>query len=154
MEATDIPEPDGLIVVVWQKISILTFSEGSLTILGTALWELQSTFFLLGLGISFLRPCLSLKKVGKHKGTDWTRFSALQRFPDCIDLVSMQCTMEVALTVEEQKDKSLVFLRFDKFSEILVEGISTLNGLLSFLTANLPLYEAWKIFCSNSDPMV
>ena len=143
MEATDISEPDGLIEdmgsVAKEVISLLTFSERSLTILGTALWELKSTFFSLGLGISFLRPCLSFKKVGNHKGTDWIKFSALKLFTDCIDLVSMQCTMEVALTVEEQKDKSLVFLRFDKFSEILVEGISTLNGLLSFLTAKLPL---------------
>ena len=61
-------------------------------------------------GLSFLRPCLSLKKVGSHKGTDWTRFAALYPFPDCMDLVSMQCTVEVVLTVEKQKDPSLVFL--------------------------------------------
>ena len=27
----------------------------------------------LGPGLPFLRPYLSLKKVGKHKGTDWIR---------------------------------------------------------------------------------
>ena len=53
-----------------EVVSLLIFSEGWGTILETAMWELQSTFFSLGPGLSFLRPCLSLKKVGKHKGTD------------------------------------------------------------------------------------
>ena len=70
----------------------MTFSEGLATIFETAKWDLQSAFYLV-LG-SFLKPCLSLKKVGKHKVTDWTRFAALHPFPDC-----MQCTVEVELTV-------------------------------------------------------
>ena len=52
-----------------EVVSLLTYSEGLGTILETAMWELQSTFFLLGPGLSFLRPFFSLKKVGKHKGT-------------------------------------------------------------------------------------
>ena len=38
-----------------EVVSLLTFSEGLGTILETAMWELQSTFFLLGPGLSFLR---------------------------------------------------------------------------------------------------
>ena len=110
----DVSEPGGLIEdvdgVAKEVVFLLTFSEGLGTILETAMWELQSTFFSLGHGLSFLRPCLSLKKAGKHKGTDWTRFTALHPFQNCMDLVSMQCTMEVVLTVEKQKDPSLVFL--------------------------------------------
>ena len=90
---TDVSEPGGLTEdvdgVAKEVVSLLTFSEGLSTILKTAMWELQSTFFLLGPGLSLLRPCLSLKKVGKHKCTDWTRFTALHPFPDCKDLVSM-----------------------------------------------------------------
>ena len=90
----DVSEPGGLTEdvggVTKEVISLLIFSEGLGTILETAMWELQSTFFLLDPGLSFLRACLSLKKVGKHKGTDWTRFAALHPFPDCMDLVSMQ----------------------------------------------------------------
>ena len=71
---TDVSEPGVLTEdadgVAKEVVSLLTFSEGLGTILETATWELQSTFFLLGPGLSFLRPCLSLKKVGKHKGTD------------------------------------------------------------------------------------
>ena len=80
------------------------------TILETAMWELQSTFFSLGLELSFLRPCLSLKNVRNHKGTDWTRFAALHVFPDCMNLVSMECTKEVVQTVKKQTDPFLVFL--------------------------------------------
>ena len=94
---TDVSEPGGLTEdvdgVAKEVVSLMTFSEGLGTILETAMWKLQSTFFLLGPGLSFLRPCLSLKKVRKHKGTDWSRFAALRPFPDCKDLVSMQCTV-------------------------------------------------------------
>ena len=111
---TDVSEPGALTEdvdgVAKEVVSLLTFSEGLGTILETVMLELQSIFFLLGAGLSFLRPCLSLKKVGKHNGTDWTRFAALHPFPDCKDLVSMQCTVEIVLTVEKQKDPSLVFL--------------------------------------------
>ena len=111
---TDVSEPGGLIEyvdgVAKEVVSLLTFSEGLGTILETAMWELQSTFFSLGPGLPFLRPYLSLKKVGKHKGTDWIRFAALRPSPDCMDLVSMQCTVEVVLTVEKQKDPPLFFL--------------------------------------------
>ena len=124
-------------------VSLVTFLEGFGTVFETAMWEQQSTFFSLGPGLSFLRPCLSLKKFEKHKGTDWTRFAALHPFPDCMDLVSMQCTMEVALTVEKIKGPFLVFLLFDKFSEIFVEGVSTLDGLLNLLTANLAI-RSWN----------
>ena len=82
--------------------------------------------------------------MGKHEGTELTRFAGLYSFPDCMDLVSMQCSVEVVLTVKKQKDPSLVFLRSDKLSEILVEGISTLNGLLSFLTVNMPPHS-WSL---------
>ena len=52
----------------------------------------------------------------------------------------MQCTVDVALAGEKQKNKTFLLFRYsEKFSEIFVEGISTLDGLLSFLTANLPL---------------
>ena len=89
----DLSEPGGLIEDVGgvekKLVSLLTFSEGLGTILETAMWELQSIFFSLGTGLSFLRPCLSLKKVGKHKGTDRTRFAALHQFLDCMGLVSM-----------------------------------------------------------------
>ena len=110
----DVSEPGGSIEdvdgVAKEVVSLLTFSEGLGTILETAMWELQSTFFSLGPGLSFLRTCLSLKKVGKREGIDWTRFAALHPFPDCMDLVSMQCTVKVVLTVEKQKYPSLVFL--------------------------------------------
>ena len=56
--------------VAKEVVSLLTFLEGLGTILETTMWELQSIFFSLGPGLSFLRACLSLKKVGKHKGTD------------------------------------------------------------------------------------
>ena len=111
---TDVSEPGGLIEyvdgVAKEVVSLLTFSEGLGTILETAMWELQSAFFSLGPGLPFLRLYLSLKKVGKHKGTDWIRFAALRSFTDCMDLVSMQCTVEVVLTVERQKDPPLFFL--------------------------------------------
>ena len=107
----DVSEPGALIEdvggVAKEVVSLLTFSEGLGTILETAMWGLQST---LGPGLSFLRPCLSLKKVGKHKGTDWTRSAASHPLPDCMDLVSMQCTVEIVLTVEKQKGPSLFFL--------------------------------------------
>ena len=107
----DVSEPGGLIEdvggVAKENVSVLTFSEKLGTVPETAIWELQSTFFLLRLGISFLRPSLSFKKLRKHKGTDKTRSAAL---PDSMDLVSMQCTVEVAPTVEKQKNSSLVFL--------------------------------------------
>ena len=96
--------------VAKEAVSLLTFSEALGTILDTAMLELQSTFFSLGPGLSFSRPCLSLKNVGKHKGTDWTRFAALHPFPDCMDLVSMQGTVELVQTDEKQKDPFLVFL--------------------------------------------
>ena len=140
----DVSEPGGLIEdvggVAKEVVSLLRFSEGLGTMLETTIWELQSTLFSLGPGLSFLRPCLSLKKVGKHKGTDWTRFAALHPFLDCMDLVSMQCTVVVMLTVEKQKDPSLVFLCSDKFSEILVKGVSTKNAL----TASLPP-RSWSL---------
>ena len=110
----DVSEPDGLREdldgAAKEVVSLLTFSEGLGTILETTMWELESTFFSLAPRLFFLRPCLSLKKVGKHKGTDWTRFGALHPFPDCMDLVSMQNTVEVVLTVKKQKHPSLVFL--------------------------------------------
>ena len=52
--------------VAKEVVSLLPFSEGLGTIFEAAMWELQSTFISLGAGLSFLRPCLSLKKVGKH----------------------------------------------------------------------------------------
>ena len=71
---TDVSESGGLTEdvdrVEKEVVSLLTLSEWLGTILEIAMWELQSTFSLLGPGLSFLRPCLSLKKVGKHKGTD------------------------------------------------------------------------------------
>ena len=107
-------EPGGLIEdlggVVKEVVSLLRFSDGLGTILETTMRELESTFFSIAPGLFFLRPCLSLKKVRKHKGTDWTRFAALHPFPDCMDLVSMQYTVEVVLTVKKQKHPSLVFL--------------------------------------------
>ena len=110
----NVSESGGLIEdvggVAKENVSVLTFSEKLGTVPETAIWELQSTFFLLGLGISFLRPSLSFKKLRKHKGTDRTRSAALHPFPDSMDLVSMQCTVEVAPTVEKQKNSSLVFL--------------------------------------------
>ena len=109
--------------VAKQMVSLLTFSEGLGTIPETAMWELKSTFFSVLPGLSFLKPCLSLKKVGKHKGTDWTRFAALHPFPQCMDPIFMHCTVEVKLIVEKQKDPSLVLVSSDKFSEILVEGL-------------------------------
>ena len=51
--------------VVKEVISLLTFSKGLDAILETAMWELQSTFFMLGPELSFLKPCLSLVKGGK-----------------------------------------------------------------------------------------
>ena len=72
------------------------------------------------------------------------RFAALHPFPDCMDLVSIQYTVEVVLTVKKQKEPSLVFFLSGKFSEILVEGVFTLNGLLSFLTTNL-LPPLWSL---------
>ena len=109
--------------VAKQMVSLLTFSEGLGTIPETSMWELKSTLFSVVPGLSFLKPCLSLKKVGKHKGTDWTRFAALHPFPQCMDPIFMHCTVEVKLTVEKQKDPSLVFVSSDRFSEILVEGL-------------------------------
>ena len=53
-----------------EVVSLLTFLEGLGTILETNMWELQSIFFSLGPELTFLRTCLSLKKVEKHKGTD------------------------------------------------------------------------------------
>ena len=91
-----------------EVVSLLPFSEGLGTIFEAAMWELQSTFISLGAGLSFLRPCLSLKKVGKHKGR--TRFAALHPFPDCMGLVYVQCIVELVLAAEKQKDPSLVFL--------------------------------------------
>ena len=103
----EVSEPGGLIEnvggVVKEAVFLLIFSEGLGTILETAMWRLQSTFFSLGPGLFFVRPCLSSKRVGKHKCTDCTRFAALHLFPDCMDLVSMRCTVEVVLTVEKQK---------------------------------------------------
>ena len=111
---TDVSKPGGLIEdvdgVAKKVVSLLAFSEGLGARLETFMCELQSAFFFLGTGLSFLRPCLSLKKVGKHKGTDWTRFDALHTFPNCMDQVSMQCTVEVVLTTEKQKDPSLAFV--------------------------------------------
>ena len=70
----DVSEPGGLIEdvggVAKEIVSVLTFSEKLGTVPEIAIWQLQSTFFLFGLGISFLRPSLSFKKVRKHKGTD------------------------------------------------------------------------------------
>ena len=70
----DVSEPDGLIEdvggVAKEVVSLLKFSEGLSTILETAMWKVQLTFFSLGPELSFLRPCLSLQKVGKHKDTD------------------------------------------------------------------------------------
>ena len=100
----DVSEPGGLIEdvggVTKEVVSLLTFSEGLGTVLETAMWELQSTFFSLGPGLSSLRPYLSLKKVGKHKGTDWIRFAAYHLFPDCMDLVSMECVIYVAAIID------------------------------------------------------
>ena len=114
----DVSDPGGSIEdvgdVVKEVISLLTFSEGMDAILETAMWELQSTFFMLGPELSFLKPCLSLKKVGKS--TDCTKFVALHSFYDGMDLVSKQCTVEVELTVGKLKDPFLIFLWFGKFS--------------------------------------
>ena len=67
----DVSEPGGLIEdvdgVAKEVVSLLAFSEGLGTILETDTWELQPTFFSLGPGLSFLRPCLSLNKVGSIK---------------------------------------------------------------------------------------
>ena len=56
--------------VVKEVVSLLTFSKELDTILETAMWKMQSTFFLFGPALFFLKPCLSLKNVGKHKGID------------------------------------------------------------------------------------
>ena len=110
----DVSKPGGFIedvgVVTKEVVSLLTFSEVLSTILDTAMWELQSTLSSLVSELSVLRHCLSLKKVGKHKGTYWTRFAALHPFHSYMDLVSMQCTVEVVLAVDKQKDPFLVFL--------------------------------------------
>ena len=80
----DVSEPGGLIEdlggVAKEVVYLLTFSEGLVTILETTMWKLESIFFSLAPRLFFLRHCLSLKKVGKHKGTDWTRFAVLLRF--------------------------------------------------------------------------
>ena len=59
---TDVSKPGGLIEdvdgVAKKVVSLLTFSEGLGTRLETFKCELQSTFFLLGTGLSFLRPFL------------------------------------------------------------------------------------------------
>ena len=96
--------------VVKEVTSLLTFSKGLGTINETARWQPQSASSLLGPLLSFLKTCLLLKILGKHKGTDWAKFVALHPFPDCMDPFSMQCTMEVELTVGKQKDPFLVFL--------------------------------------------
>ena len=98
--------------------------------------KLQFSFYI-DPGLSFLKPCLSLKKVGKHKGTNWTRSATLHLFPYCKDLVFMQLTAEVELIVRKQKDPVLVFIWSDKFSEVFVEEVCILNSPLCFLTANL-----------------
>ena len=98
--------------------------------------KLQFSFYI-DPGLSFLKPCLSLKKVGKHKGTNWTRSATLHLFPYCKDLVFMQLTVEVDLIVRKQKDPVLVFIWSDKFSEVFVEEVCILNSPLCFLTANL-----------------
>lgn len=72
----DVPEPAGLIddmgIVAKEVISLLAFSKMLGTILETAIWEVQSKFFSLGPGLSFLRTSLLLKKVEKNVRTDWT----------------------------------------------------------------------------------
>ena len=70
------PEPGGLIedmgIVAKEVVSLLAFLEMLGTILETAIWELQSTFFSLGPRLCFLRTSLLLKKVEKNICTDWT----------------------------------------------------------------------------------
>ena len=58
----------------------MTFSEGFGTTYKVATRELQLKFFVLGSDLALLKSCLSLKKVGNHKGTDWTNFVALHPF--------------------------------------------------------------------------
>lgn len=48
--------------------------------------------------------------MGKHKGTDWTKFDVLHYFSNYMDPVSMQCRVDVELAVEKRNDQFLDFL--------------------------------------------
>ena len=120
-----------------------------------AIWELQWTF---DPQLSFMKPFLSLIKVRKHEGTDWTKFLALHPFTDCMYSFCVIYCGSWKLTFGKQKDPFLVFLWSEKLFEIIAERVSALNGgVLSFLTANLSprsWNKAWKIIFSSRNYMV
>ena len=79
--------------LVKDVVFLQAFSEGLNTIPETAVWEAQSTFFVPSPELSFLKFCLSFKRVGKHKVlirpnllhwiyslTAWIRFSGNVRW--------------------------------------------------------------------------
>ena len=82
----DASEPGGLIEdvggVAKEMISLLTFSEGLGAILETAMWELQSALFSLGKRWESIKILI---------GPDLMH--CIRSLTDCMDLVSMQCTM-------------------------------------------------------------
>ena len=94
-------------------------------------------------GLCFLKVWLSLKKVGKHKGTNWTRSATLHLFPYCKDLVFVQLTAEVELIVWKQKYPILV---------------SDLTNLLKYLWKRsafwIALCASWLQIWSNCDPLM
>ena len=95
-------------------VSLLTLSEMLGTVPETVMWESQTAFFLLGHDISFLKAYFSLKKVRKHKDTDWSKFFAMHQFSHSMNPVSMQYTVEVELTVKKQNDLFMVLFWSEK----------------------------------------
>ena len=88
-----------LTLVVQQKTDILR--RLGYTTLKTARRKSQLTFFLFGPNLSFLKPYLPLKMVGKHHCTDWTKFISLCQLSACMNLIFQERTVKAGLSVEK-----------------------------------------------------
>ena len=153
---TDISEPGRLIEevhgVAKEVVTLLTFSEGLVTVAETAMWELQSTFFSLGPGLSFLKPCLSLKNVGKHKDPELLHFirslTVWIWYPYNVPwkLCWQSRSKKIHLLFYFNLTNSLKYL-WKEFAHWVVFSVS-------WLPICVHVHGAWKIFCSSFDPMV
>lgn len=68
--------------MIREQISLLKFLKG----LGTNLETTMLGATIIGIVPILFKNLLIIEKVGNYKDNDWTKFIALQLFPDCMDL--------------------------------------------------------------------
>ena len=101
-------------------------------------WVPEIAFYLPCLILPCIKLCLSLRKMGMHKGICFPNDVTLHLYPGCLGPVSKQNILEADVTAKMQTGFSLEYILFDKSDKVFGVDFSTLNSSWGSLTANLP----------------